>query len=299
MNDFKWDQLRILKTVIETGSLSAAARHLGMSQPTVGRQIHALETSLNMALVDTTPLGTAPTAYALSLMPALDDMTTAVREIFIEQLEYKKVPTVRVACGSWVSVFLCQNADMILNDSDSCSLEIASSADFTDLPKREADIAIRNKRPEHAHLRIKRLPPLVYAAYGSKSLVTGQDNAFDKRRFLDYRWVGLTEEFDNYSSSQWLAAKLNAEPAWRCNSPINLMHTVESGQYLALLPCFAADKRPTLRRISAPITLDKSALWMVMASDVHRRPAVRCVANRLADLFAVKKASFIGISAIQ
>lgn len=286
MNKMSWDQLRILKAVLESGSLSGAARRLGVSQPTVSRQVHALEDALGKSLVETTSLGVAPTAHALSLTSKLDAMTGAAREIFTGEADPDEMRAVRISCGPWISTFLCQNASALVDDDDSCRVEIVSTTDFVDVSRREAEIAIRNKRPRGANLQSKPLPSVAFAAYGARSLVEGKNEAFDDRRFKSFRWAGLTQDRDHYSSSRWLAQRLKVEPSARCSSSTHLLHCVESGHFLAMLPCFAAGVRPNLCRVSEPVVLDMSSLWMVYADDMPRRPPVRFIANRIVELFS-------------
>ena len=72
-----WDELRTFREVMRDGSLSAAARRLGLTQPTVGRHIDALEAALGLALFARSPRGLAPTDAARRLVPLVEEMATA------------------------------------------------------------------------------------------------------------------------------------------------------------------------------------------------------------------------------
>src|SRR5271167_3961804 len=72
-----WDELRTFLEVVRDGSLSGAARRLGIAQPTVGRHIDALEAALGIALFARSPRGLAPTEAALNLAPHVEAMAAA------------------------------------------------------------------------------------------------------------------------------------------------------------------------------------------------------------------------------
>ena len=72
-----WDELRTFVEVTRDGSLSAAARRLGLAQPTVGRHIDALETALGLTLFTRSPRGLTPTPAALALEPHVEAMAAA------------------------------------------------------------------------------------------------------------------------------------------------------------------------------------------------------------------------------
>ena len=81
MNRSNWERLRILHAVLEAGSFSRAARKLGSSQPTVSRQIKALEQELGATLVVSSIDGITPTEAALALLPELDAMARTAQRI--------------------------------------------------------------------------------------------------------------------------------------------------------------------------------------------------------------------------
>ncbi len=72
-----WDDLRVFLSISETGNLSAASRVLNVSQPTVGRHLKSLETSLGTSLFDRLPDGLALTTYGEQLIPLAQNMEQA------------------------------------------------------------------------------------------------------------------------------------------------------------------------------------------------------------------------------
>lgn len=280
-----WQRLRILKAVLEHDSFSEAARQLEISQPTVSRQIKALEDELNQTLILATPEGVAPTSAAQRLLPDLEDMAQAAQKITRVKAGSPAIPSVRIACGPWIASFLSRNIETLTGVPHDCNIDISSSVLFADMPRREADIAIRTQRPERGSMRVRRLPHYHYAVYGAKRFIEGRPEAYDDRRFNAFSWAMMAQELDHFATSKWLLDKGVKNPALRCSASTNLLDAVRDSSLLAVIPCFAGDAEPALTRVSDVFVPETGRIWMVLPDDVNRRPAIRQAANRLVRLF--------------
>lgn len=287
--NLNWERLHVLSVLLESASLSDAARKLGRSQPTVGRQLRALEAELQVSLIDVTPEGAFPTEAALRLVPVLDDIRHAVRSIRPETVRESAPAVVRIACGPWISGYINRHLAALTGVPSDLIVEIVSGTGFADLPRREAEIAIRNTRPANKRLVIRRLPDYACAVYGATSLVGGRAEAHDKRRYKAFDWAALAPELQHLPTARWLAARLGKAPIVRCSLSVNLLEAIRSGSVLAVVPCFAADGEERLTRVSAPFIPDYDGHWLVMADDVRRRPHVRRAADRLVELLEERR----------
>ena len=281
MQNLDWQRLHILSVVLDCKSLSEAARRLGLSQPTVSRQIRALEQDVDEALIDVTPDGTHPTAAALLLAPALSDMMRAAESITSLPITPPDTPLVRITCGPWTAALLSRNVHRLLGDPADTEIEIVSSITFADLPRRQADIAIRNQRPTDGRLVVKRLPDYACAVYGASTLVRAREEAFDDRRFSKFEWAALVEELDHFPTARWLSNRLQKTPVVRFSTSINLLDAVKGGTVLAVLPCFAGDIEKGIERVSETFVPDYGGHWIVLGNDTRRRPHVRLTADRI------------------
>ena len=286
MNTINWHRLRILRAVLETESFSGAARQLEISQPTVSRQIRFLEDELGETLFDITPDGVMATPAALRLNPVLDDMMHAAEQIRRPAEHTPATPIVRIACGPWIASFLSRRIGSIVGEPPERHVDIASSVLFADIPRREADIAIRTIRPDRGRMRVKRLPSYTYAVYGANTLVADRLDAFDNQRFNNFHWAMLAQELDHFATSKWLTGHGVKNPIVRCSASINLLDAVKSGRVLVVVPCFAGDAEPALTRVSDPFIPDDNQIWLVMPDDINRRPHIRRTADLLVSLFS-------------
>jgi DNA-binding transcriptional LysR family regulator len=155
-----WDHYRTLLAVLAEGSLSGAARTLGLSQPTVGRHIEALETELGAPLFTRSAGGLAPTDVALALRPHAEAMSAAaealVRTASGENDQVRGV--VRITASHVVGVEVLPPMLTGFHETyPDVSIELTLSNRMEDLLRREADIAVRMVRPTQAALLAKRV----------------------------------------------------------------------------------------------------------------------------------------------
>lgn len=290
MKSLDWQQLHILSVVLDSSSLSEAARRLGLSQPTVRRQVRALERELGEALVEVTPDGSHPTPASLLLAPALRDMTSAAQSIRALPITSSETPVVRITCGPWFAALISQNIGRLLGEPPDTVLEVVSSIAFADIPRRQADIAVRNRRPKDEHLIVRRLPDYACAVYGASQLVEKRPDAFDDRRYSTFGWAALVEELDQFPTARWLSERLQKTPIARFSTSINLLDAVRSGCLLAVMPCFAGEVAQNIVRVSETFLPDYGGHWIVMGSDARRRPHVRRVAHRVSAFLEANQA---------
>lgn len=156
-----WDHYRTFLAVIATGSLSGAARALGLTQPTVGRHVEALEAALGGAAFFTrSPGGLRPTEAALALKPQAEAMAHAAEAVM--RTASGEADAVRGAIRLTASdVIGAEVLPPILTDfregNPAVSVELVLSNRPEDLLRREADIAVRMVRPTQEALLAKRI----------------------------------------------------------------------------------------------------------------------------------------------
>jgi len=287
-----WDDLRVFAAVAAEGSLSAAARRLKLSQPTMGRRLQALEAGLGAKLLER--VGGGPggnyvlTPKGAELLPMVERMVAAGEAIERARPDFAEdaTGTVRIASGPLTIRFIARRLPELLDELPGIEIELVSSYSLANLSRREADIALRNRRPEEGRLVMRALPQPSYAVFGAKAYVARHPVAATEARYAHCRWIGFDDTRGHSESSLWLSAKIGRAPQIRCSNASAILDALITGAGLAVLPCFLAVEEPSLVQLTAPIDeLDREGLWLVVHEDMRDRPRVRLVADRIAALF--------------
>jgi DNA-binding transcriptional LysR family regulator len=155
-----WDLYQTFLAVLAEGSLSAAARSLGLTQPTVGRHVDALEEALGCELFVRSPGGLAPTEAAIELRPHAEVLASAAAALVRTATTRGEAVrgTVRIAASEMVGI---EVLPPILTElrarHPALAIELVISNDVADLLRREADIAVRMVEPGQKALVVKRI----------------------------------------------------------------------------------------------------------------------------------------------
>jgi DNA-binding transcriptional LysR family regulator len=180
-----WDLYRSLLGVMETGSLSGAARKLGLSQPTLGRQIAALEDQLGVALFTRSPSGLQPTEAALALRPHAEAMAaSAAALIRAASPADSDSGVVRITASDIIGGTVLPPILAELRQAHPhLQLELALSNRREDLLRREADIAVRMTRPTQGALFGRKIGASNVALFASPSYIQkhGQPTSLHER----------------------------------------------------------------------------------------------------------------------
>ena len=155
-----WDLYRTFDAVLREGSLSGAARALGLTQPSVARHIDALEAAIGRRLFLRTQRGLSPTEAAIELKPYADMMaSTSAAFLRTSQAAAGEVRgTVRISASEVVgTVHLPAILTKLRRAHPSLALELVLSNALDDLLQRKADVAIRMVRPEQQSLLARRV----------------------------------------------------------------------------------------------------------------------------------------------
>jgi len=296
-----WDDLRMFLAVAREGSLSAAARSLKVTQPTVGRRLRGLEDSLQTRLFDRLPEGLVPTAAGTELLPLAETMERSALAVDRHQASFSQdtsgVPrgAVRISVWETFAQFLTEHLTALRSRLPEIELEISVAHIMADLLRREADLLIRECLPSNPNLIARKIGRYTHAVYGARDYVAAHPAALGEQRYAICDWVGYDEEHAYFLNQTWLVPRLKGRiPAIRVNNGIILHEAVRQGAGLGVLPCLTADRDPDLVRLSPPLDEIARDLHLVMHQDMRRSPAVRAVGAALADVFRSEAARFVG-----
>ena len=283
-----WDDIRIFLAISREGSLSAAARTLRVTQPTVGRRLKALEEQLGARLFERLPDGLAPSPAGTELLPLAEAMEASALAVD------RRTPSLAETAKGTVRISVWESFAWLLTDYmpelraklPDIDIEIAVNHIHSNLMRREADLIIQECLPNTPSLVVRRLGSYSFAVYGARGYVDENPAALGDARYQECEWVGFDEEHAYFHNHSWLLDQLDgALPGVRTNDGHVISHVVQQGAGLGVLPCFIGDTKPGFVRLTPPIEELTRGLHLVVHRDIRKSPAVRAVIDLLAELF--------------
>ncbi|MGK9170682.1 LysR family transcriptional regulator [Inquilinus limosus] len=290
-----WDDLRVIHAVAETGSLSAAARRLGLSQPTVGRRVQALEERLGLILFERRAEGYRPTAAGEALLPHLRAMAEAAAALEREARIQADPGTglVRVAADGWASRFLAERLPRLREALPGIDLAVDWERQVPNLGDDAVHIGIYAAIPDLPGLRSRVVGRSTYAVYGARLYVDRHPSAWTEARMAEcdwviYDWERVGRDIDGYPlEKQGLLA--DSVRVLRLTTTDLMLSALLSGAGLALIPCFVGDAHPDLVRVSPLVPAMEHRYRLIVHHDVGRSPRVARAKEAIAALFAAER----------
>ena len=292
-----WDDLRVFLAVNRDGSLSAAAKSLRVTQPTVGRRLKGLEESLGARLFDRRPDGLMLTAAGAELLPLAEAMerTALTLDRRKAALAEGVRGTVRICAWETFAPLLADQLNELRRRLPEVEIEIAVAHTYANLSRREAELLIQECLPETPSLIARRLASYSFAVYGARDYVAQHPAARDESRYDRCAWVGFDEEHAYFHNQTWLLERLEGRlPAVRVNNGMVLQEAVRKGVGLGVLPCFSADRDRSLIRLTPPLDELTRRLHLVVHQDMRKAPAVRAVMDLLIEICQRETPRFLG-----
>ncbi|HHH42734.1 MAG TPA: LysR family transcriptional regulator [Gammaproteobacteria bacterium] len=269
-----WDHVRYFLQVVRSGSVSRAARRMGVNQTTVSRRIAALEENLGTHLFERSGKQWLITGIGERLIDAAekmdDDANAFERQVLADSQELSGLLRVTVAdvCTQHLIMPVIQAFVSRYPDID---LELIATRDELNLAAREADIALRTTDEPPPNLIGKRVARLGYAVYASEKIVRQLQAAPDDGSVPCITWVG-----DGHTRPAWIEKNFpNTRRVYRTTELGLMLRMAETGLGMAQMPCVFCDHVPSLRRIPAQYVEPGWGLWVLSHVDLRTTARVR------------------------
>lgn len=283
---FDWNRARAFLVTAEEGSLSAAARALGMAQPTLGRQVSALEDELGVALFERAGRGLELTPTGLDLVEHVRAMGEAATRVSLTASGRSQSieGTVRITASEAASAFVLPRiVARLRRDEPGIEVEVVASNSLRDLRRREADIALRNVRPSDPDLIARKLPDGAAHLYASVHYL---NRVGDPQCPEDLRRA----EFIGFEENEAFLAGLNAKDLnlterhfpVRCANHLVQWELVRQGVGIGVMVAEVGDADPGVRRVASWLQPFRFELWLVSHRELRTSRRVRLVFDRLA-----------------
>lgn len=283
---FDWNRARAFLVTAEEGSLSAAARALGMTQPTLGRQVSALEQELGVALFERAGRGLELTPSGLDLVEHARAMCNAANRLSLtasgqsDSLEGTVCITTTDVMAAFVLPPIIQQ---LRRKEPGIDIEVIASNATTDLKRREADIAIRAYRPTQPELIGKKVSDINAHLYATKNYLRLIGNPTSPELFAGADFIGFDRKSLLIDALNERGLKLTLR-----NFPVitesHLVHweLVKHGVGIGIMPEQIGDAEPLVVRALPQLEPFAVEVWLVAHRELKTSRRIRMVFDFLA-----------------
>lgn len=283
---FDWNRARAFLVTAEEGSLSAAAKALDMTQPTLGRQVSALEAELGIVLFERTNTGLILTKSGADLLTQVKTMGEAATNLsliasgHVDNIE----GNVCISATEMMAAFVLPPIIKELRETwPKITIELIASSGSSDLVRREADIAIRNYRPKQQDLIAKRVNDTQGHLYATKAYIEALDHPQVPQDLNNAIFLGNdhSNQVINYLKKFDFQLSETNFPVLVDNHLVQ-WEMVKQGLGIGFMQTSLGDKEPMVERVLPKFSAFKNETWLVAHRELKTSRIIRAVFDHLA-----------------
>jgi DNA-binding transcriptional LysR family regulator len=292
-----WDDFRLVKYIAESRGLAGAAERLGVNHSTVFRRLGQLEEGLGVKLFERHRTGYAltPAGEEMSLLAERmeEDVATFARKLAGQAVS--PAGELRVTTNDTLLVHLL--TPLFARFTRACPevrLDVVLANQALNLSKRDADVAIRATDNPPETLVGRRAATIAWAVYGRSEDFPNPGQA-DLLDLYDRNWVALGDNLGGLKVARYVRDRVPPERIiYKVNTVLGLAEAVESGIGIGPLPCFIADAKPDLIRLTPPVPDFSTGLWLLTHPDLRQSARVRAFLDFIAAEVAKQRRAIEG-----
>ena len=283
---FDWNRARAFLVTAEEGSLSAAARALDMTQPTLGRQVSALEDELGVVLFERAGLGLILTPTGLELVEHVRAMGEAANLMSLSASGQSQniEGTVCISASEVYSVFVLPPIIAKLRNLEpKINIEIIATNETSDLRRREADIALRNFHPTQPELIAKKIKDVAARLYAAPSYLAKINNPSLPEDLSQADFISFDSTSGLMNGLNTLGLNLTKK-----NFPLlsenYLVHweLVKQGLGIGIMPEDIGDAESSVQQVLPKLDPITFPIWLTTHRELNTNRRVRMVFDLLA-----------------
>ena len=257
---YSLDDFALFVAIADAGGLAGASRTTGISVPTLSRRMSELERRLGLHLFARGARGYRLTSSGRELLKEAEDLRSVAARLkgFAARSQRAEI---RITAGQWTSQFLARHIKRVWSPEADWVPSFCASNLKVDIARREADIGIRNQRPEQNWLAGRRTCLIDYAVFARSIDVTG--------------FVAVSEQAALTASARWVHQNHAEEIVITVSDAGLAVDLACQGVGQLVLPCFAAGAFPNLIRVSKPINELQQEEWIVSHHEARHDPPIR------------------------
>ncbi|OLP44394.1 LysR family transcriptional regulator [Rhizobium oryziradicis] len=274
-----WDHFRSFLAVLDEGSLSAAARTLGLTQPTVGRHIEALEAMFGTSLFLRVPQGLLPTDTALAMRAQAEAMAASGATLarIASSGHHAAQGTVRISASEIVAIEILPPILADLQESHpNLEIELSLSDKVEDLLRHQADIAVRMVAPQQGNLLSQRIGAIRLGFHAHTRYLAKHGTPKTLEDLHQHRLIGFDRQL------AYIRDILKARPdlarisfAFRCDSNAAQFAAIRAGAGIGMCQTTLAKRHDDLVEVlPTQLNVDLDT-YVVMHEDLKHSPRCR------------------------
>ena len=282
---YSWDLIRTFQVVAQTGSLSAAARALQLTQPTVGRHIDLLEASLKLSLFVRSRDGMALTAKGGDLVAEATEMEIAANgfERHAAGLDKEMAGVVRISANEIIGVMILPRIlPEFMQANPGIEVELIISNSAANLLQRDADVAIRMFRPTQNDLLARKVADLPLGFFGLRDYLSANGVPQTLGDLRSHRFIGLDRETSMIDAGRMLGESFTPiDFEFRCDNILTHIEAIRAGVGIGVTHQGLASHWPEVDQVLPSIQLPSLDLWIACHSEVRHNRRIRTVMDFL------------------
>jgi DNA-binding transcriptional LysR family regulator len=281
-----WELYRSFLAVMREGSLSGAARALGMTQPSLGRHMRELEDALGVPLFARSPQGLTPTDLAHELMPHAQAMASAsaVLRRAATTKQDAIAGVVRITASDVIGAeVLPPILAAFRQQHPGIVIELSLSNQAEDLLRRDADIAIRMVRPTQDALVARQIGNIALGFHAHKGYIEANGRPKNIADLSKHSLIGFDRETAYIRSMRPAGMPYTRENfALRTDNDLAALAAIRAGYGVGICQVGLARRDPALVRLLPDIGINMD-MWIVMHEDLRRSASARALFGYLAE----------------
>ncbi|MHA4731119.1 LysR family transcriptional regulator [Ensifer adhaerens] len=284
--DLSWDFYRTFLAVLKEGSLSAAARELGLTQPTVGRHVDAMEATLGYPLFVRSPHGLLPTDAALALKPYAETLAATSAALLRTASGQRDTVsgTVRISASEVIGIEVLPPILSELHAAyPALTIELSASDTVEDLLRQEADIAVRMVAPAQDALIARHLGAVPLGFHAHRRYIERRGMPQTLADLSNHSLIGYDRETAAIRAIIARSPELPATRfALRADSNLAQLAAIRAGFGVGICQNGLAARDPDLRPVLPGLFEMKLDTWLVMHENLKTAPRCRVTFDALA-----------------
>lgn len=284
--DLSWDFYRTFLAVLKEGSLSAAARELGLTQPTVGRHVDAMEATLGYPLFVRSPHGLLPTDAALALKPYAETLAATSAALLRAASGQRDTVsgTVRISASEVIGIEVLPPILSELHAAyPALTIELSASDTVEDLLRQEADIAVRMVAPAQDALIARHLGAVPLGFHAHRRYIERRGMPQTLADLSNHSLIGYDRETAAIRAIIARSPELPATRfALRADSNLAQLAAIRTGFGIGICQNGLAARDPDLLPVLPGLFEMKLDTWLVMHENLKTAPRCRVTFDALA-----------------